>query len=87
MGKGEFESAANSLKKAIELAPDRLQTYVLLGMVVANYQSRPQEARQWYDKLTQRNPKRWQAHLDRGVYLATVNAVDEASPRLLNPWN
>jgi tetratricopeptide (TPR) repeat protein len=83
LGRGEFESAASNFKKAIDLAPDRLETYKRLAVVVGTYQSRPLEARQWIDKMAQRNPKNWEAHLKRGIYLASANAADEALPEAL----
>jgi tetratricopeptide (TPR) repeat protein len=76
--KGEFESATNNFKKAIDLDPTRMESYVWLGNVVGTYQGHPQEARQWYDKMVQRNPKNWQAQLERGIYLASVAAGEEA---------
>jgi tetratricopeptide (TPR) repeat protein len=83
LGRGEFESAASSFKKAIELAPTQTDAYVQLAVVLGNYQSLPQEARQWIDKLVQRNPKNWRAHLQRGIYLTHGTASEEALPEAL----
>ena len=55
-----------------------MESYVWLGNVVGTYQGHPQEARQWYDKMVQRNPKNWQAQLERGIYLASIAAGEEA---------
>jgi tetratricopeptide (TPR) repeat protein len=81
LGRGEFESAASNFKKAIDLAPDRLETYKRLAVVVGTYQSRPLEARQWIDKMAQRNPKNWEAHLKRGIYLASAPGERECRRR------
>ncbi len=78
LGKREFESAAGSFRKVIDLKPDRTEAYVLLAAVLGTFQSHPREARQWIDKLVQRNPKSWQAYDSRAVYLMTNNASGEA---------
>jgi tetratricopeptide (TPR) repeat protein len=83
LGRGEFESAANNFKKVVDLAPDRLETYKRLAVVVGTYQSLPLVARQWIDKMVQRNPKNWDAHLKRGIHLASANIADEALPEAL----
>ena len=77
-GRGEYEQAASSFKKAVDLAPNRTETYVELAVVVGTYQSRPHEAQQWYDAMVQRNPKSWQAHLSRGVHLFAAATVEES---------
>jgi tetratricopeptide (TPR) repeat protein len=78
LGRGEYASAATSFRQAIDLAPAQINSYVRLATAVGDYQSSPREAQQWIDKLVQRNPRSWEAHLDRGVFLVANNAADEA---------
>ena len=43
LGKREFELAAGSFRKVIDLKPDRTEAYVLLAAVLGTFQSHPQD--------------------------------------------
>lgn len=75
------EEAVTSLSQAIELAPDLLETYLLLARILSSESrlNRPEEADIWMEKMVEANPDSSLAHLSFGRYLmglAGLNSLD-----------
>lgn len=77
-GMGNYDTAAETFKKAIANGPNQFMAYLRLAELLRYRLSRPQDADRWMEKLVSVNPKASQAHVLRGRYLLAVNEIDEA---------
>lgn len=63
---GQPEKALESLHKAIELAPDRLDLHEQAARLLAYRLERPDEASKTLDKMVEQNPENYLAYVIRG---------------------
>jgi len=86
---GQGQKVEESLKKAIEVAPDKMAGYSMLGFYYAK-QHRLDEAREEFEELVRRNPKSISAGTMLGMVLESLNRQADAEKRyqtvlLMNP--
>ncbi len=77
---GQLPKVEESLKRAIEVAPDKMAGYSMLGIYYAK-QHRLEEARQEFEELVRRNPKSISAGTMLGMVLESLNRPAEAEKR------
>jgi tetratricopeptide (TPR) repeat protein len=87
---GNYEAAAVALRRAVQHAPARISSYVLLAEVLMDRLVQPEEAAKVMNALVAANPRSPQAWLARARFLATTGdrngaARDLAEVRRLDP--
>ena len=68
---GRYDEAQQALKEALRLAPDNLEAYLHLGMVLSSGMGRHREAADWLELAARRDSSRADIHYGLGqVYLS-----------------
>ena len=79
LGKGEYETAQEKLKRALELDPNLQSAHTLLGILNERI-NRPEIAEQFYRKSLKLKPEDGAASNNLGAFLCAQNRYDESLP-------
>ncbi len=75
---GDYDTAVENYRQAIELSPSNVEVYARLAAVLRFRQNRTREADELMEKVVEVNPKSYRAHFLRGSYLKGIEEEDEA---------
>ena len=76
---GLYQDSAKSFERAIAVAPQQVESYILLAELLARHLKQPEEAAKVMDAMTTANSKSWQAHLARARFHYSQGHVDSAA--------
>ncbi len=78
LGRGDFEAAERSYRRAIELAPKRIDTYVALAALLRDRLERNDDATKVIEQLKQQVPAKARTYTEAARHYLAIQRLDEA---------